>query len=128
MMFLFFIFQCYILIVNSNESIKHNSKRSTPQINQKDTSKTATEFEVKGSVVGEGFHNTFGGAEENSVLWNDIHADIEKCTQFTEIDLADNIGGTANFYTSTPNYNVSFKLMQNQMILIFIIIYILTKL
>lgn len=92
-----------VLIVYSNESTKHYSRKSTttPQI----SSKTV---EVKGFVVGEEFHNTFGAAEENAVRWNDVHGDIEKCTQFTEIDLADNIGGTANFFVSTPNYNVRF--------------------
>jgi hypothetical protein len=61
-----------------------------------------------GFVVGEEFHNTYGTADNLFKPFNDIHEEIEKCTSFTDISLADNIGGTANFYVSTPNYN-SFK-------------------
>ena len=59
-----------------------------------------------GFVVGGDFRNTYGVAGGSFIPFQDVHEEVEKCVEFTDIDLVDNKLGTANFYVSTPNYNV----------------------
>jgi hypothetical protein len=67
------------------------------------------EVETKtGFVVGGEFRNTHGVAGGSFIPFRDVHGEVEKCTEFTDIDLADNKLGTANLFVSTPNYN-TFK-------------------
>jgi hypothetical protein len=59
-----------------------------------------------GFVVGGEFLNNHGVAGGSFIPFKDAHEEVEKCVEFTDMDLADIKLGTANFYVSTPNYNV----------------------